>query len=415
MRWSLKSILNTGRSSLLEPGDERFLAGVRAAQVTEATPGASLAIILMMVVVGVTLLWASAARVDQITKAEGRVIPDGREQVISSLEGGILREMMVKEGALVEVGQALVKLDPTRVEAMQNEGQAKQLALKAAIARLTAESTGRPLYFPPEVVAVPGLVTGETDAFNARRQLLNEAVAVNRQSLGLLLREVAMSERMADKGVLSNVEVMRLRRQANELVLQVQDRVNRFRQEASSELVRVQTELAQLQEQLVVKQDVLTRTVIKSPIKGLVKNIRLGSLGGVVQPGAAIMEIVPLTTRILIEARIKPADIGFVRVGLPAQVKLSAYDYYTYGGLKGQIEYISPDALSDDPRGSGAQDTSYYRARVRSEVSNLRRAGQPLPVIPGMTATVEIRTGEQTVLSYVMRPLMRSREAFTER
>ena len=164
-----------------------------------------------------------------------------------------------------------------------------------------------------------------------------------------------------------------------------------------------------------VKQDVLTRTVIKSPIKGLVKNIRLGSLGGVVQPGAAIMEIVPLTTRILIEARIKPADIGFVRVGLPAQVKLSAYDYYTYGGLKGQIEYISPDALSDDPRGSGAQDNSYYRARVRSEVSNLRRAGQPLPVIPGMTATVEIRTGEQTVLSYVMRPLMRSREAFTER
>ena len=414
MRWPFKSLFHLGRSNLLAPGDERFLSGVQAAQVNEGTPGASLAILLMVVVVSVAGIWAYKAKVDQITRADAKVIPDGREQVISSLEGGILRQLMVREGAVVEEGQALVKLDPTRVEAAQNEGQAKQLALRASIARLTAESTGRALQFPEEVAAVPGLVEGETDAFNARRQLLNEAVAVNRHSLGLLMRELDMSERMADRGVLSNVEVMRLRRQVNDQLLQVQDRTNRFRQEAASELVRVQTELAQLQEQMVVKQDVLKRTVIKSPIKGQIKNIRLGTVGGVIQPGAAIMEIVPLSSRLLIEARIKPADIGFVRVGSSAQIKLSAYDFYTYGGLQGHIDYISPDALTDDARAANAEN-SYYRALIRTDLSTLKQRGQALPVIPGMTGTVEIRTGEQTVLSYVMRPLMRTHEAFTER
>jgi len=244
--------------------------------------------------------------------------------------------------------------------------------------------------------------------------LLTEAVAVNRHSLGLLMRELDMSERMADKGVLSNVEVMRLRRQVNDQLLQVQDRTNRFRQEAASELVRVQTELAQLQEQMVVKQDVLKRTVIKSPIKGQIKNIRLGTVGGVIQPGAAIMEIVPVSSRLLIEAKIKPADIGFVRVGAQAQIKLSAYDFYTYGGLQGHIDYISPDALTDDARAANG-DNSYYRALIRTDLSTLKQRGQALPVIPGMTGTIEIKTGEQTVLSYVMRPLMRTHEAFTER
>jgi adhesin transport system membrane fusion protein len=403
-----------GGRARLQAGDERFLEGVKAAQINEGTPGASLTIWLMAGIVGFTLVWAQQAKVDQITKAEAKIIPDGREQVISSLEGGILREVLVKEGMLVEQGQQLVRLDPTRVEAAQNEGQAKALALKAAIARLQAEATGKPLQFPQEVQAAPELVQGETDAFNARQQLLNEAVAVNRHSLGLLMREVAMSERMADKGVLSNVEVMRLRRQANDLLLQVQDRINRFRQEASSDLVRAQTELAQVQEQMVVKQDVLSRTQIKSPIRGLVKNIRLATLGGVVQPGAAIMEIVPVSRQVLVEARVKPADIGFVRLGMPVQIKLSAYDFYTYGGLKGRIDYLSPDALTDEPKTSN-QDNSYYRALIRADVSNLKQAGQPLPVIPGMTGTVEVRTGEQTVLSYVFKPLMKSREAFTER
>jgi adhesin transport system membrane fusion protein len=410
-RSSNKAAVASGR---MFPGDELFLSGVKEARMTEATPRANWSIYLMVVCVVTAASWAGMAHVDQITRADAKVVPDGREQVISSLEGGILRLLSVREGMAVEKGQVLMHLDPTRVEAAQNEGQAKQLALKATIARLTSEANGRPLRFPPEVEAVQSLVEGERDAYAARRQSLDEAVSVNRRNLGLLERELGMSEKLASKGLLSDVEVMRLRRQANDLLLQIQDRVNRFRQEASSELVRVQTEQAQLQEQMVIKQDVLTRTVLKSPIKGVVKNIRMATVGGVVQAGAPIMEIAPVGAQLLIEARVKPADIGFVHVGLPVQVKLSAYDYYTYGGLQGHIEYISPDAMTDDGRAAG-QDNSYYRAVIRTNASTLKSAGKPLAVIPGMTASVEIRTGEQTVLHYVFKPMLRYTEAFTER
>jgi len=219
---------------------------------------------------------------------------------------------------------------------------------------------------------------------------------------------------LSASGLMSDVEVMRLQRQVNDLNLQVQERINRFRQDASGELVRVRTELAQIEEQMVVKQDVLSRTILKSPVRGVVKNIRIGTLGGVVQAGAPIMEILPLGQRILIEARIKPADIGFVQKGLHATVKLSAYDYFIYGGLEGVIDYLSPDALGEETKATGA-DSTYYRALIRSDVSTLQKNGKPLSVIPGMTATVEIRTGERSVLQYLVMPLIRSQEAFRER
>jgi adhesin transport system membrane fusion protein len=286
--------------------------------------------------------------------------------------------------------------------------------LTGTLARLLAESTGRPLVFPKEVLIQDQIVHDETDSYVARRQALEEAVGVTRRSLGLLRRELAMAERMSAKGLMSEVEVMRLERQVNDLTLQIQERVNRFRQEASGDLVKVRTELAQIEEQMVVKQDLLTRTTLKSPVRGMIKNIRIATVGGVVAAGAPIMEILPLGPRVLIEARVKPADIGFVRVGLPVTVKLSAYDYYMYGGLKGTIEYISPDALGDEAK-TGAPDTTFYRAMIRSDASTLRKNGQPLAVMPGMTASVEVRTGERTVMQYLLQPLVKSQEAFRER
>ncbi|WKB52760.1 HlyD family efflux transporter periplasmic adaptor subunit [Eleftheria terrae] len=395
-------------------GDEAFLSGLRQSEVTESTPRASWALVLMLLAVASAFGWAALARVDRITKAEGRVVPVGREQVIASLEGGILGEMMVREGQLVEPGQALLRLDPTRVEAQQNEGRAKLLALKASIARLSAEAAGRTPSFPAEVQAVPGLVKNEMATYSARRQALDEAVGVSRRSLALSRHELEMSEKLAAKGLLSEVEILRLRRQGNDLELQIQERQNRYRQDASTELLRAQTELAQLDEQMVVKQDVLRRTTLTSPVRGLVKNIKLGTLGGVVPGGATILEIVPVERGVLVEARIKPADIGFVRVGLPAEVKLSAYDYYSYGGLKGTIEQLSPGVLGEDGHASSA-DASYYRAVVRADVTALRTHGQPLPVLPGMTATVEIRTGERSVLDFLLLPVLKSQEAFRER
>ena len=395
-------------------GDEAFLQGLKDAGYAESTPYATAAIYLMLLVVAVAIAWAAIARVDEVTRVDGRIVPDGREQTIASLEGGILRSMAVREGMLVEKGQELLQLDPTRVAAQQNEGAAKRMSLRATQARLEAEATGRTLNFPGDVKVDEALTEGETEVYESRRRALNEAISVNRSSLVLLNRELFMAERMSSKGLMSEVEVMRLRRQVNDLQLQVQERINRFRQDASSELMRVRSELAQLDEQMVVKQDVLQRTTLYSPVRGYVKHIKIGTIGGVVAGGATIMEIVPVGQKVLIEARIKPSDIGFVRVGSSAEVKLLAYDYYTYGGLKGVVEYISPDALGEDGK-TGPQDTSYYRALIRSEASTLKAKGTPLQVIPGMTATVEIRTGERSVLQFLLKPMLKSQEAFRER
>jgi adhesin transport system membrane fusion protein len=394
-------------------GDAAFLEGVREAQINEGTPRALWVLYLLCAIVISVLAWATQAQIDVVTKAEGKVVPDAREQVIASLEGGILRALHVREGAIVEAGDELVQLDPTRFAAQQNEGQARQTAMRGTLARLQAEVYGRALIFPPEVRIDAAVVAAETEAYTARRRLLDEAVAVTRRSIGLIDNELGMATYMSEQGLMSEVEVMRLRRQRNDLQIQVQERVNRFRQDASTELLRLRSELAQIGEQQVVKEDALKRTVLKSPLRGIVKNIRINTIGGVVPAGGAILEIVPITDRVLVEARIKPADIGFVHIGMPAEIKLSAYDYYTYGGLKGTIEYLSPDALTDE---RGGPDSSYYRARIRTDASHLRGKGDRLlSVLPGMVANVEIRTGDRTVMEFMLKPMLKGSEAFRER
>jgi len=219
---------------------------------------------------------------------------------------------------------------------------------------------------------------------------------------------------MSAKGLMSEVEVMRLRRQVNELQLQSQERINRFRQDASAELVRVRTELSQIEEQMVVRDDALRRSTLTSPVRGMVKQIRVNTVGGVVTAGAPMMEIVQLGPRVLLEARIRPSDIGFVKVGQEVQIKLTAYEFTVFGGLKGVVQSISPDALGDPDR-AAAPDGTWYRALVRAESGTLQAGDKTLAVRPGMTASVEIRTGRRTVLSFLLRPLLKSQEAFRER
>ncbi|MCZ8073280.1 MAG: HlyD family efflux transporter periplasmic adaptor subunit [Paucibacter sp.] len=329
------------------------------------------------------------------------------------MEIGILRELMVREGEEVQEGQILAKLDPTRVEAQQNEGNVKRLASKATVARLTAEANNQPLNFPEELKAVPAIVAAETGAYQARQRLLSEAVASLERSIGMLARELKISQDMAAKGLMSNVEVMHLSRQINELQQQRSERISRFRQEASSELVKLQNDLAMQDEQMVVREDAIKRTVLTSPVHGLVKNIRANTVGGVITTGAPIMEIVPLTDEVLIETRIKPAEVGYLRVGQKAKVKLQGFDYNIFGGLEGRVEYISPDALGESDKAGGSG--RYYRALVRSERSTLRYKGEAVQVIPGMSATVEIKTGERSVLSFLLRPMLKAREAMSER
>ncbi len=220
---------------------------------------------------------------------------------------------------------------------------------------------------------------------------------------------------MSARGLLSEMDVLHLRRQINDLDLQSQDRINHFRQDASTELTKLRNDLAQLDQEQAGRQDVLRRTVIQSPVKGLVKNIRSNTVGGVIGPGAPIMEIVPIGKRTLIEARVKPGDIGFLQAGQKAKVKLNAYEFTVYGGLDASIESISPDAIGDTEHATGGQDPTYYRVMLRVDNNALQEKGRTLPVLPGMTGTAEVRIGERSVLNFLLRPMIKSKEAFRER
>jgi adhesin transport system membrane fusion protein len=416
MKLGLPGRRRAAAQAALRPEDIGFLTPVRGAQVVEPAPAAMWAVYLLLGALVAAIAWAAIAQVDIVVRANARVVPDGREQVIASLEGGILRELKVKEGQQVAEGEELALIDPTRFEAQQAEGQAKRLALLGTVARLEAESVGRELRFPPDLAAkAPQVVQGETDSWRARQRALDEAVGITRRNAELLQRELSMAQTLSARGLMSEVEVMRLRRQVNELQLQVQERVNRFRQEASAELVKARTELSQLEEQMVVRDDALRRTVLTSPVRGVVKQIRVSTIGGVIGPGAPVMEIVPIGSRVLVEARIRPADIGFVQVGQEVVVKLSAYEYSVYGGLKGQVQSISPDVLGDAEKAIPGTEAGYFKAMIRADRSSLRAGDKPLQVLPGMSGTADLRTGERSVLSYLLRPLMKSQEAFRER
>jgi adhesin transport system membrane fusion protein len=396
----------------LQPGELAYVSALHGALVDEPAPTAVWAVYLAIVVVASAVGWATFAKVDIVAKAAGRIVPDGREQVVASLEGGILRELRVREGETVEAGQVLAVLDPTRFEAQQAEGQAKRLSLRGAIARLQAEAGGQPLGFPPELRAQAAIVQGETASYQARQRALQDAVETHRRSMELVKGELAVAEKMSAQGLMSEVEVMRLRRQLNDMSLQTQERINRFRQDASAELVRLRTELAMLDEQMVARDDVLRRTVLTAPLKGVVKTVRSHTVGGVVAPGAPLIELLPLGEQVRVEARIRPADIGFVQVGQAVQVKLSAFEYTVYGGLQGRVMSISPDAINDNERSA---DGSYYRALINADASTLQAAGRSLPVLPGMTGSVEIRTGQRSVMAYLLRPMLKTQEAFRER
>ncbi len=372
--------------------------------------GVALGLMLATVVAG--LAWAGLTRVEEITKGEARIIPSSREQVIQSLEGGILQELRVREGDVVAAGQPLLRIDPTKADASFVEGRSKELALRATIARLESEARGTPLRFPPEVAAERDIVRNERDAYEARRQALEQSTATLKRSKQLLEREIAMTRPMVERGLVAEVELLRMQRQYNELDLQVSERNNKYRADAAAELSRNESELAQLTGILAARKDMLDRTVIRAPLRGTVKNIRVNTVGGVIQPGQDIMEIVPLEDQLLVEAKIPPREVAFLRPGLPAKVKLSAYDYTVYGALDGTVELISADTLREE---RSRDEASYYRVLVRTSKSTLRAGDKDLPIIPGMTASVEVRTGEKSVLDYLLKPVLRGKEALRER
>ncbi len=404
------ALLNLTRSASSD--DMLYMRDMHQAMVAEKQNVIGITLILLLACLAAGLYWASHYQLEEITRGNAKVIPSSREQIIQSLEGGILSAMMVKEGDIVKQGQPLLKIDPTKAKAFYQEGQNKALALRATAARLRAEARGIPLKFSADVKKLPELVANETNTYQAKRKGVEQSIATIRRSKELIGRELAMTEPMAAKGLVSEIELLRMRRQYNDLELQIQERFNKYRADAANELIKVESELSQTTENVGARQDLVKRTTINAPLRGTVKNIRMNTIGGVVQPAQDIMEIVPLEDRLLVEAKIRPHDVAFLHPGLPATVKISAYDYSIYGGLEGEIELISPDTLREERK---TEEENYYRVLVRTKNSTLSNNGKELPIIPGMTASVEIRTGEKSVLDYILKPVLKAREAMRER
>ncbi|HAT6802697.1 TPA: HlyD family type I secretion periplasmic adaptor subunit [Citrobacter freundii] len=408
----------TTTSGKVKSGDMAFLQSLQEAVVIQKTPYSLVMLWVVAIIIVVALAWAKLAVVEEVTVGDGVVVPASREQVIQSLEGGILEEMPVREGDIVEKGQLLARIDQTRAGASHREGMSKVLGLKGAVVRLRAEAFGTPLVFPDDVNGQPGIVRDETQAYEARKQALDESITALKRSLSLAENEIRMSEPLMRKGLMSEVELLRMKRQANEFRLQITERENKYRSEANVELTRLESELSQAVENAAVREDVMNRTTVVAPVRGTVKNVKVTTLGGVIPPGGDIMTIIPLGDQLLIEARIKPADVAFLRPGLPAMVKITAYDFAIYGGLNGRVELISPDTIQDEEsarQGKGKAETTFYRVYIRTDKAALQVKDKVFPIMPGMIARAEIRTGEKTILDYILKPVLKAREAFRER
>jgi adhesin transport system membrane fusion protein len=399
------------------------------------------------------LLWANFAVVDEVTRGDGKAIPSSRLQKIQNLEGGIVAELFVREGQIVDIGDPLLRLDDTRFASNVGETEADRLALLLRVERLSAEVQGRELLVSEEVrEKAPGQADNEIQLFNSRKQQLLDEVAgleeqlIQRQqelrefaskqqqfrnSLELLRQEIRMSEPLVAEGAISPVEVLRLKRaevesrgqmdattlampRAEAAIKEVERKIDetrgRFRSDALTQLNEARTELSKIQSTGKALEDRVNRTLVISPVRGIVKQLLVNTIGGVIQPGSDLVEIVPLGENLLVEARIRPQDIAFLHPGQEAMVKFTAYDYTIYGGLKAELEQIGADTVTDD------DGNSFYVIKLRTNKSHLGSEANPLLIIPGMVASVDIITGKKSVLNYLLKPIIRARaEALRER
>ncbi|MBK5526450.1 HlyD family type I secretion periplasmic adaptor subunit [Pseudomonas sp. TH06] len=400
------------------------------------------------------LLWANFAVIDEVTKGDGKAIPSSKIQKIQNLEGGIVSELFVKEGQIVEAGAPLIRLDDTRFASNVGETEADRLSMLLRVERLSAEVDDRPLNFPEDVLkAVPGQAKSEESLYVSRRQQLHDEIgglqeqliqrqqelrefgskqAQYRQQLGLQRQEINMSEPLVAQGAVSPVEVLRLKRaevetrgqldattlaipRAESAIKEVQRKIDetrgKFRSEALTQLNEARTDLNKASATGKALEDRVSRTLVTSPVRGIVNKLLVNTIGGVIQPGSDMVEIVPLDDTLLVEAKIRPQDIAFLHPGQEAIVKFTAYDYTIYGGLKAQLEQIGADTITDEDK-----KTTYYMIKVRTERSHLGTDEKPLLIIPGMVASVDIITGKKSVLSYLLKPIIRARaEALHER
>lgn len=434
--------------------DLDFMVATRAA-IEEATPYKSRLLLWSFAAfITAMLVWAYYAEIDELARGEGKVIPSRQLQVVQNLEGGIVSEILVSEGALVQQGQPLLKIDDTLLSSSFQESQLRYLELLAKTARFKAEAEGLSnLEIPEEVIAQsPGMAKQEMELFRSRRVQLEGSLNViskqirqreeellqaksnlqqTQRRLELAQKEYNILKPLFDNGVVSEVELIRAEREVlnmegeiasvksslpqltaaiEELTGKSEELVLSFRSEVQSELSEAMAEMSRIAESSGALEDKVSRTIVRSPVKGTVKQILINTVGGVVQPGMDIINIVPVDDALLIETKIRPADIARLYPGQQAKVKFTAYDFTIYGGLDATVVHISADSITDE------NDESFFLVRVKTDKNYLGNEERALPIIPGMTTQVDILTGKKTVLDYLLKPIFKAKQnALTER
>jgi len=364
-----------------------------------------LSIWIALVGVTVLIIWASFAKIDQVTRAKATVIASARTQEIQASEGGVLTELAVVEGQEVKAGQLLVVLEEERAKAAVDNSASKTAALKAKLARLNAEIFEKPLIFTQDVKDYPEYVQNQTALYNRRRQAINEDVSSLEKMLVLAKRELSMNEPLLTYGDVSQADVIKLRRQVADIEAQINNKRNKYFEEAQAEMTKAQEELDAELEQLRDRLQVLDEKRLLSPTEGKINNINVTTIGGVVKPGEVIMRILPTSSDLIIDAKVSPADIAYIKEGQDATVKLDAYDYSIFGAMTGTVNYISPDTLMEKtPKG----EEPYYRVLIVITGAEFKGREDKIVIKPGMTASVDIKAMERTVLSYLTKPITKT-------
>jgi len=362
------------------------------------------------------IAWANTFHINEVARATGEVIASSRVQIIQAVDGGVISKMLVKEGDRVEAGQELARLDQTRVGATVGEVEARLFALKAKTIRLRAEVTGtRELEFPREIrIEFKGLVAVERALFKQRRTGLKEELRTLRVAVSLARKELGLVNELLKSGDVSGSELLRVQRAVNEASARLVNRKNKFMEDARIELSKAEDGIAQNEQILTRRNQEQEDSVFTAQVAGIVKNIRVTTVGGVLRAGEELMQIIPVDVALIIEAKVSPADIGRVHSGLDASIRFDPFDYTIFGGVKAEVIYVSADTLKEE----SAQGVDiYYRVHV-SSLSNpvTTTTGKVLNILPGMTAQVDIKTGERTVMDFLLKPLRKTlAESFGER
>jgi adhesin transport system membrane fusion protein len=377
-----------------------------AADTRDRAQGSALLWVLL-IGLAAALAWASVYRIDEVTRASGTVIASTRVQIVQAVDGGVLQSLQVREGDRVEAGQEVARLDQTRFQAGVEELRARVAALKAQAARLRAEVLGAAtVRYPPDATAFPELIKVQQALFMQRKVGLEEELRTLAVARDLARRDADLVRKLEKSGDVSQSEAIRVERALNEAQASLINRRNRHLQEASAELARAEADIAQNEQVLAQRQQQLDDTVLRASVPGIVKNVRVTTQGGVLRAGDELLQIVPVGEALIVEARVQPADIARVRIGLNAGIRFDPYDYTVYGAVDGEVRYVSADTIKDEGRGG---EQAYYRIHVATEGNPLTTSiGRQIDIQPGMTAQVDIRTGDRTVMDYLLKPLRKT-------